>query len=97
MLLSKATFAGIAAVILMVAQADAQVTIDVSKITCDQYLTQRITHMRSVNVWLSGFYAGRQNNPVVDVQALERSGNKLSRFCEAHRDMPLMDAVGAAK
>ena len=39
MLLSKATFAGIPAVILMVAQADAQVTIDVSKISCDQYLT----------------------------------------------------------
>ncbi|MBR1086585.1 hypothetical protein JQ621_03760 [Bradyrhizobium manausense] len=94
---SRATFAGIPAVILMVAQADAQVTIDVSKITCDQYLTQRITHTRTVNVWLAGFYAGRQNNPVVDVQAVERNGNKLSRFCETHRDMPLMDAIGAAK
>ena len=72
-------------------------TIDVSKITCDQYITQRITHMRTVNVWLSGFYAGRQNNPVIDTQGVERNGNKLSRFCESHRDMPLMDAVGAAK
>lgn len=97
MLLSKATVAGIPAVILMVAQANAQVTIDVSKISCDQYLTQRITQTRTMNVWLAGFYAGRQNNPVVDVQAVERSGNKLARFCESHRDMPLMDAVGAAK
>jgi len=97
MLLSKATFAGSLALILMVAQANAQVTIDVSKISCEQYLTQRITHTRTMNVWLAGFYAGRQNNPVVDVQAVERSGNKLSRFCESHRDMPLMDAVGAAK
>ena len=97
MLLSKATFAAIPVVILMVAQANAQVTIDVSKISCEQYLTQRITHTRTMNVWLAGFYAGRQNNPVVDVQAVERSGNKLSRFCESHRDMPLMDAVGAAK
>ena len=97
MFLSKATFAAIPTVVLMVAQADAQVTIDVSKISCDQYLTQRITHTRTVNVWLAGFDAGRQNNPFVDVQAVERNGNKLARFCESHRDMPLMDAVGAAK
>jgi acid stress chaperone HdeB len=97
MLWSKVTFAGIPAVILMVAQADAQVTIDISKISCHQYLTQRITHTRTMNVWLSGYYAGRQNNPLIDVQAVERSANKLSRFCESHRDMPLMDAVGAAK
>ena len=69
---------------------------DVSKISCDQYITQRITHMQTgANVWLAGFYAGRRNNPVVDTHALNRNGNKLSRFCELHREMPLLDAVEA--
>lgn len=80
----------------LMSRAAAQVLVDVSKITCDQYITQRITHSRTVNVWLSGFYAGRRNNPVVDTQALERKSNKVSRFCEQHRDMPLLDAVEAA-
>jgi len=76
--------------------AEAQVMVDVSKITCDQYITQRITHSQTVNVWLSGFYAGRRNNPMVDTQALSRNANRVSRFCESHRDMQLLDAVEAA-
>jgi hypothetical protein len=75
--------------------AHAQVMVDVSKITCDQYITQRITHSQTVNVWLSGFYAGRRNNPMVDTQALNRNANRVSRFCESHRDMQLLDAVEA--
>jgi len=74
---------------------EAQVMVDVSKITCNQYITQHIAHMQTVNVWLSGFYAGRRNNPLIDTQALNRNGNKVSRFCESHREMPLLDAVEA--
>lgn len=96
MRIAKYVFAGLAGAGLLTSQAGAQVLVDVSKITCDQYITQRITHSRTVNIWLSGFYAGRRNNPVVDTQALERNSNKVSRFCESHRDMPLLDAVEAA-
>ena len=92
---TKATVLGALAAIVLAPQAHAQVLVDVSKISCDQYITQRITHMQTVNVWLAGFYAGRRNNPVVDTQALNRNGNKLSRFCESHREMPLLDAVEA--
>jgi acid stress chaperone HdeB len=87
---------GPSAAATVTSRADAQVLVDVSRITCDQYITQRITHSRTVSIWLSGFYAGRRNNPVVDTQALDRNSNRLSRFCESHRDMPLLDAVEAA-
>ncbi|MGT2500350.1 HdeA/HdeB family chaperone [Bradyrhizobium guangxiense] len=94
---SRAASAALLAATLLVSQAEAQVMVDVSKITCEQYITQRITHTRTVNIWLSGFYAGRRNNPVLDTQQLERNGNRLSRFCESNRDMLLLDAVGALK
>lgn len=93
----RAAVAALLAVMLTVSQVEAQVMVDVSKITCDQYITQRITHTRTVNIWLSGFYAGRRNNPVLDTKELERNANKLSRFCEYNRDMLLLDAVGALK
>ena len=93
----KAAAAALFAAMLTVSQAEAQVTVDVSKITCDQYITQRITHTRSVNIWISGFYAGRRNDPVLDTQQLERNSSKLSRFCEQNRDMLLLDAVGTLK
>ena len=93
----RAATAALLAATLMASHAEAQVLVDVSKITCDQYITQRITHTRSVNIWLSGFYAGRRNNPVLDTQQLERTANKLSRFCEYNREMLLLDAVAALK
>ncbi|MBM7482328.1 hypothetical protein ACVWWI_004361 [Bradyrhizobium sp. USDA 3686] len=95
MVQTRAIVLGAFAALLLAVPAKAQVLVDVSKISCDQYITQRITHMQTVNVWLAGFYAGRRNNPVVDTQALNKNGNKLSRFCESHREMPLLEVVEA--
>jgi hypothetical protein len=42
---------------------------------------------------LDGFYSGRRNNTVIDVQALERIADKVEEYCRSHRDMALMQAV----
>jgi acid stress chaperone HdeB len=87
--------------VLAVSVAQAQVTLDVSKITCDQYLSHKVSNPRTIGAWLSGFYAGKRNNPVVDTVALERNADKVSEYCDANRNMTLMQAVettlGASK
>jgi acid stress chaperone HdeB len=87
--------------VLAVSVAPAQVTIDVSKITCDQYLLNKVANSRTVAAWLGGFYAGKRNNPVVDTMALERNAEKVSEYCGSNRNMTLMRAVettlGASK
>ena len=42
---------------------------------------------------MDGFYSGRRNNTVIDVQALERIADKVEEYCRSHRDMELMQAV----
>ena len=79
--------------LLVVSAARAQVTIDVSKITCDQYLLDKVTDFRTITAWLHGFYSGRRNNTVIDVQELERIADKVEEYCRSHRDMALMQAV----
>ena len=79
--------------LLVVSAALAQVTIDVSKITCNQYILDQVTDSRTLTAWLHGFYSGRRNNTVIDVQALERIADKVEDYCRSHRDMPLMQAV----
>ena len=74
---------------LVVSAAPAQVTIDVSKITCDQYVLDKVTDFRTITAWLHGFYSGRRN----DVQELERIADKVEEYCRSHRDMALMQAV----
>ena len=79
--------------LLVVSAALAQVTIDVSKITCDQYILDKVTDFRTITAWLDGFYAGKHNNTVVDTAALQRNADKVEEYCRSHRDMALMQAV----
>ena len=79
--------------LLVVSAALAQVTIDVSKVTCNDYIFDKVADIKSVVLWLDGFYSGRRNNTVIDVQALERIAGKVEDYCRSHRDMALMQAV----
>jgi HdeA/HdeB family len=87
------TSAGLLFAVLVASTAQAQVTIDVSKISCDQYLLNKVADPAAIAVWLSGFYAGKRNNPVVDTQTLQHSAERVSEYCGSNRNMTLMEAV----
>jgi len=93
MLRSKLFLLGSLLAILAVSGAQAQVTMDVSKITCDQFLQHKVGNPRFIAVWLSGFYAGKRNNPVVDIQTMESNADRVSEYCDWNRKMVLMLAV----
>ena len=71
----------------------AQQTIDVAKITCDQFLAGRVTDSRTLSIWLSGYYNGTRHNTVVDVSAFKKHWLDMSDYCTSHRDMNLMEAI----
>ena len=61
--------------------AHAQVQIDAAKITCDQFVHEKIAPTRLLAAWLSGFYNGRQGNSLLDTQNFQENLNKLQNFC----------------
>ena len=72
----------------------AQVTVDVSKITCEQVLTEKLAWTeREIELWLSGYYHGKRNDTIVEPEAVKQNEEKLNRYCYEHRDTTLMDAV----
>ena len=73
--------------------ARAQVTVDLSKITCEQWSGYKITNPRNIALWLSGYYNGKRGNTVVDTQALEAENQKLQNFCITNAQMPVMQAA----
>ena len=91
----KFVVSGLMIVTCSVTNAHAQVTIDASKITCEQFAHSKIASVRTVATWLSGYYAGKQGNPVIDPNALEEKSVKLERFCqqEPNFKLPVMRAV----
>ena len=75
------------------AAIQAQQTIDVAKITCDQFVMGKVADSRTVLIWLSGFYNGTRNNPLLDVSTLQKNSRDVMDYCFSHREAILMNAV----
>src|SRR5262249_54027223 len=77
------------------APARAQVAVEVSKITCDQYVHSRIATPRLIAAWLSGYYNAKRDNQVIDLQNFEANLSRLETFCyqEKNFKVPVMQAV----
>jgi acid stress chaperone HdeB len=69
----------------------AQVTIDITKITCDQYLAGQLTDANTLSAWLNGYLNGARNKTLVDPLSLRASD--LITYCITHTDMPVLDAA----
>jgi len=78
---------------LAVSAAQAQVTMDVSKITCEQYILFKVADPQHIAIWLSGYYNGKRNNMVVDVGQLKANAEKLMRYCETNIKGTVVEAV----
>src|SRR5437773_12544886 len=60
-----------------ISSARAQVTVDVSKITCEQFVLYQITDADNIAVWLHGYHSGKRGTTMVDVQTFKQNANKL--------------------
>ena len=89
LLLTSALF-----VLVQVAAPQAQVTVDVAKMTCEEFMMQKLAWTsRDIELWISGYYHGTRNNTVVDVEATKQIEEKLNSYCYKHDEATVMDAV----
>ena len=88
----KSVWSGITSVLLVVSVAQAQTTIDVGKITCEQFLLMTVAPPDYVAIWLSGYYHGKRNNTTIDVQKLKDSAQKVRQYCLYNKGT-LMESV----
>ena len=75
--------------------AHAQVTVDVAKITCDQFTLYRITDPQNIAIWISGYYHGKRNTTTVDTQLLNSVLQKVKDYCNLKPQDTVMHAVEA--
>ena len=71
----------------------AQVTIDVSKITCEQFILFKVTDPQKIAIWLNGYHHAKRDNTVVDTQTFSEFFEKAKDYCRANFKMPVMQAV----
>jgi len=73
--------------------ARAQVTVDVAKISCKQFLIDTVAPTKIVAVWLSGYYNGKRGNTVIDIATLQKDADLVEDYCRLNLDVTVMDAV----
>jgi acid stress chaperone HdeB len=76
--------------------ARAQVTVDMSKITCEQYILFTMGDPKDIAMWLSGYYNAKRNNTVLDVQEFRDAGKKVMDYCQLNLKTTVMDAAEKA-
>ena len=81
--------AGLALVGLQAVQA--QVTIDITKLTCNQYLAGELTDSRTLGIWLNGYVNGARGKTLIE--PLSAGPINLARYCESHFDALVLDAA----
>ena len=55
--------------------------IDASKITCEDYIFYKVSNPNAIAHWLSGYYHGKRNDPIIDPQLLEKNADKMRDYC----------------
>jgi acid stress chaperone HdeB len=73
--------------------ARAQVTLDVAKVTCEQFRSYKITRPENIAIWLSGYYQGKRGDTTLDTQSLMANARKLQTYCGRNPQTPVMQAV----
>jgi len=81
------------AVLLLPAAANAQVTIDMSALTCDQYLAMSPARSRDFSAWMSGWYSYETRRRVVDVLAHQKNIAGIKSWCQSRPQASIMNAL----
>ena len=72
----------------------AQVTVDVAKITCGQFLAYSIADPKEIALWLNGYYTGKRGGGMLfDTQAAKANYDRLRSHCLVNQDTPVAQAV----
>jgi acid stress chaperone HdeB len=83
------------------ANAHAQVIVDLSKMTCKQFVTYKVANPKSIAIWLSGYYHGTRKELLLDTQELDARAQAVQDYCFENPEEPLLQAVekvvGSAK
>ena len=79
---------------VQIATMHAQETVDVAKITCHQIMMEQLERpSRDYVLWFSGYYNGKRNNTIVDLQTIKKNEEKVDSYCALNPETTVLDAL----
>ena len=78
---------------LVVATPASAQKLDLTKVTCKQFLDSGERTMSMILMWLTGFFTDEDDTPIVDFDKLKTDANKISDYCRKNPNTALMTAA----
>jgi acid stress chaperone HdeB len=69
--------------------------LDLSTVTCKQFLESSTENRGLMLVWLQGYWTDEDDPPILDFDKMARDGEKLGTYCRANPNSGLMAAATA--
>ena len=86
---------GFAAALAVTSVAPAQVMLDLTKVTCDQFIKYQVANPKFIAMWLSGYFHGKRGDTTIDTQKLIADADAVESYCFKHAEALLMPSVEA--
>jgi hypothetical protein len=71
----------------------AQISLDMNRITCGDWLGYNQEGREFVRFWMSGYYNAAANNNVLDYNRLQRNSTKIMAYCKKNKSHTLPTAI----
>lgn len=85
--------AALALALPLAAPASAQVTIEMSEISCKDFAGYDAETQDFIGNWMRGFWMSSKNLTVIDSRYVKRNTEKIARYCKKLPKARLMDAI----
>ena len=71
----------------------AQVVLDMTLITCGEYMGQNRDTQDLLAAWMSGYFNAAKNQSMVDLARFERNRKAVEKYCKTHKPETVMSAI----
>jgi HdeA/HdeB family len=90
----KSGLIGLALTVLTIpVTANAQLTIDMGRITCDQYLAMAPSRSNDFSAWMSGWFSYKNDRTFVDIVAHQKNIASVKEWCKLHPGESVMTGL----
>jgi acid stress chaperone HdeB len=79
--------------VTLVGPARSQIILDMSLITCKQYVESDLERQELIAAWMSGYFNASRNQPRVDFSRFARNKMLVANYCKRHKLESLMSAI----
>ena len=73
--------------------ATGQIKVDMSLVTCKQFLSSDADRQAMIAYWMSGYFRAFRNQPIFDFQRFANNKRAVGNYCKKHRGETVVSAI----